>query len=181
MKKIIFTSFIALFLSACATGPRVEVLVDNFKGTEKKIIMLSNNYHLKKLRIELRKLGFQMPKFALYKEETVTETKNTEGGSVSRSVKGHDAVARYGIDVTDVSYLDTCIAGEGKKYNITLEITDIETNEVVAYITNGGWTANCFPYSGDLYAKLAKQISDLWKNKYKAIEVEEDEEDLEEK
>lgn len=179
MKKIIALS-LGLFLSACATGPRVEVLSDNFKGTEKRIVMLSNNYHLKKLRIELRKLGFKMPKFSLYNEETITHTTNTETGSVSHSVRGNRATARYGIEVTDVSEVDWCLGGGGKKINITLEITDIDTNEVVAYITNGGWTERCLIYSGDLYQKLAKQISDLWKSKYKAIEVEEDEDDEEE-
>lgn len=177
MKKNLLIFVFCSLLAACATGPRVEVLSDNFRGTEKKIVMLSNSYHLKKLRIELRKLGFKMPKFAFYKEETITETKNTEEGAVSRQVRGHDTTARYGIEVTSVSEVDWCLGGGGKKINITLEITDIEENEVVAYITNGGWTEACFPYSGDLYKKLAKQISDLWKSKYKAIEIEEDDEE----
>ena len=179
MKKIIILSFLTVLLSACATGPKVEVLVDNFKGEEKEIVMLSNDYHLKKLRVELKKYGFKMPKFAFYAEETISETKNTDTGTSSHSVRGKRSTARYGIDVTSANEVDWCPGASGRKVNITLEITDIETNEVVAYITNGGWTERCVIYSGDLYQKLAKQINDLWKSKYKSIETEYDDEENE--
>lgn len=173
MKKLFIIS-ITIMLTGCAAS-RVELLSDSFKPDSKNVVFLSNDPDLRKLRVSLLKRGFKIPKYAGF-STTVAETKTTADGSITIT-KAFDAMeARYGIELVGIHELDWC--GSSKKKNLTVEIVNIQTNEVVAYITEGGWDGPCIIYRADLYDKLAKRIDILWKNKYTPIKEEyfEDEE-----
>lgn len=168
MRKIVCLLIVVLF-AGCAAS-RVELLSDSFKPDTKNIVFLSNDPDLRKLRVSLLKRGFKVPKYAGV-STTVAETKITEEGSVTVTKAFGAMEARYGIELVGTHELDWC--GSSKKKNLTIEVVDMGTNEVVAYVTEGGWDGPCIIYKADLYDKLAKRIDMLWKNRYKPIEEEE--------
>lgn len=171
MKKII-SLLLFLFLLGCASS-RVAVLTENFQPKEKKIVLLSGESTLKQLRIELLKKGFKVPRYSST-ATSVSRTKKTKEGDVTITESFYGTAAGYGIEVTDTELLDWCIVSSAKKMNITLEIIDLQNNEVVAYISQKGWDAPCLN-SGDLYKKLASKIDDLWKGKFSDTYIGEDE------
>ena len=164
IKYIISIFLLGLLLSACA-GSRVSVLAENFHPKEKKIVLLSGESTLKKLRIELLKKGFKVPRYSAL-PTSVSRTKQTEEGEVTITEAFYGTDASYGIEVTDVKLIDWCLfSSSSQKLDITLEIIDLQNNEVVAYVSQKGWSAPCLN-SGDLYKKLAEQIEALWKGKF---------------
>ncbi len=176
MKKIKFMFlflFCLLTINSCATAPKVEQLCE-FQPTDKKIIMLSNGLYLRKLRVALKKKGFDVPKYS-YTQSMLSKTTKDEGKETTETFFYNKTEYRYGVEVVDFEVVDFDLFSSNKKINITLEIIDISTNEVVAYVTNGGWDRK-----DKLYESLAQQIYNIWHRRYKAIEEDVENEELEE-
>lgn len=155
--KIYFLS-VLIFLSSCAISPKVEQLY-NFTPENKTIILLFDNFP--QLRVALRKKEFDVLKYS-YEQTVLTQTKKTNNEELSKTTFFGEAQARYAIELSGYEIVDQNIFTGSSKLNIVLEIIDIKTNQVIAYIENGGWEK-------DLFDKLAGQIDNLWKGKYKPV------------
>ncbi len=160
MKKLTFILLSFTVFLGCATS-KMSVLVDNFTPSEKKIVFLSGENALKQLRIELQNLGFTVPRYASLYAASSSEEKDTQHGKEVVKTPIRSADARYGIEALDSEVLDYSILSSARKWSFTLEVIDLEKNEVIAYIEEIGWEHPL----GEIYKKVAQRINDLWEGR----------------
>ena len=44
-----------------------------------------------------------------------------------------------------------------------LEVVDLNTNETILVVSQGGWTGDCFPSTGNLFEDLSLALRQNWK------------------
>jgi hypothetical protein len=142
-------------LTACAASLRVEKLQD-FSPDSKTVVLLNSSQWDAKLRTELAKKGFKVLRFAA-RDTVISEGKEGEIARVAR-----EAAARYGITFS-WEEVDRCIYNSSRLINGTLEISDLQTNEVLLVIEKGGWTGPCADPRGMVFEDLADALSKNWK------------------
>ncbi|MDY0211804.1 MAG: hypothetical protein RBR06_02220 [Desulfuromonadaceae bacterium] len=157
MRNIAVFGFLALFLAGCAAPLSVEKLQE-FKPESKVVVFVNSTRYDTKLRVALAKKGFKVLKFSS-NQSVVTEGKADE---IARSY--NEAAARYGITFYHFQ-VDRCIGNSSKLIDGVIEISDLQTNEVLMVIEKGGWTGPCaLDMRGDVFDGLAQALSENWSN-----------------
>lgn len=146
-----------LFFFGCASNLKTRVYDSSFVPENKNLIFLSGSDYNSDLRSELTSLGFTVHRFA--SQAMITEKSQT------RDLTYNQAEAKYGVEITKIRHLNTCIVSSSEKINVTVEITDILSNEVILSISKGGWTEDCGIYRGGVLKDLAEEINKHWKSK----------------
>ncbi len=148
-----------LLTTGCASPLSVERFsIDAIDTRERTLTLLTSTRYDFEIRKALAREGFQVKKFTsrVKVEELVTPTKIE---------KYNESEARYGVSVYPGSKVDSCTINSGVKYgNFSLEITDMQSGDVILVIEQGGWTKNCGPFrKGTLFSDLAGALRDVWR------------------
>ena len=146
--KILPLIFAALLLGGCATPLQVGKLND-FNPTSDRLVLLSRSRWDIDLRLALAKKQFTVLKFA--SQATVIK----DGDNKTETEIFNRAEARYAITAY-YEQIDHMMIADTKKLNITLEVTDIKSNEVVLVIKKKGWSDRVFD-------ELADELRKNWK------------------
>ena len=59
---------------------------------------------------------------------------------------------------------NSCVVNDGLRLgNTVFELSDLSTNDVLAYVEKSGWTQPCpMARVGIIWEELAKALADLW-------------------
>lgn len=152
--------FCVLLLPSC-TSLQVEKLQE-FEPTSNSFVFLSRTRWDPKLRVALQKNGFKVKRFAS-QSTVVGEGQNQE---IARIYNESDA--RYGIELfwSQAPASNSCINGNGGYLiNATLQVSDIQTNEVLIVIENSGVThlpCGLWISNETIFEKLSNALKQYW-------------------
>jgi hypothetical protein len=145
---LLFTSVI--FLASCSANLKVERLKE-FTPNSVNFVFLERSRWNSKLRISMQKNGFKV-------------LRNTESNLIAENE------AKYGIEIVTwqrVGGTNNCINNtQDMMLNTTVQVTEIESNEVVLVIENGGVTVkSCGMVQADktVFDEIAQSIKSHWK------------------
>jgi hypothetical protein len=159
MKKLIIFLAVAAFVAGgCRSEPIVQRLT--FRGLDtssKVIVMLTSTDWDDDIRRALGRQGFIVKKY------TIDETKS----DIKEAYKA--AGARYGLGVYPGKVIDECFANEEaiEFDNFRLELIDLQTDDIVVVVQEGGWVRDC-PLASSwvdrrpLFYKLATAFASQW-------------------
>ena len=102
----------------------------------------------------LRDKGFRVKRFASV--ERITRV--TSGGQLAQY---DEASARYAVE-TDARVVVRCFGGGYRLTRIRVDVIDLASNEVVLSLKGSGYTEDCEPMSGTIFADVANAISGSW-------------------
>ena len=156
MKILILLSAFILFVTGCAA----PLSIDRIKAftPESKILLLTNNSRYDaKIRTALAKNGFKVLKWSS-QQQVVSKGQD---GELARIY--NEATARYGLTFY-WEFVARCAYNSTKQIDGTFEITDINTNEVLLVIENGGMTGACGQAGGTVFDGLAEALLQNWGN-----------------
>lgn len=150
----------------CASGLRVR----QFGGTpidtaERSFVLLNDSDWEDDFRMALSQQKFILKKFASTEQVRQNRVTDSSGAKVENERSYTKAAARYGLVLSQKSRLDHCPWNDNIKANFSLEVTDLETNEVVMVITKGNWTGLCGPFSVRrkyVFEELADELRKKW-------------------
>lgn len=146
---------ISALLIGCAAALRVDH-ISEVDPNENVIVIMNETRWNVKLRRELAIQGFQVKRFSTLKEIEVEDGNRTETFNL--------AEARYGITVVPGAVVDWCLGGRAKKFgDFAIEVSDIQTNELIMVIEKGGWSDTCLGMFGNLFPDIAKALRENWK------------------
>lgn len=145
---------ISLILVGCVPAQHVKMRATKIQ--EPKVVALDAPREPYTLEIEkrLKDAGYKvlrLPARKVVREQT----------SETRTEVYREAEARY-VVYLDASIRDRCFAGGYNFANFTAELVDTTTNETVISFSDNGYSENCTPLSGDIYAQSVKAIEDAW-------------------
>ena len=148
---------IALLMVGCVTQTQVTQF-EEFIPQSKTFVLLSPKHELdNELRKELSKRGFKIKKFA----STVTRIDSNKIGTRSEIYK--PAEARYGLYFS-TNIVTECAWGGWLIDGAEIEITDLETNEVLLVLENRGMKEHqCVGYAYDqIFTIFGDALSEAW-------------------
>ncbi len=154
---IISLLIVIVMLFGCASPLSIERLTDSAIGTgEKTLTLITSTRYDFEIRKVLAREGFQVKKFKsrIEVEELVGPTK------IERY---SESEARYGVSVYPGEKGDFCTINNAVKYGIfSLEITDMQSGDVILVVEKGGWTKDCGPFrKGTLFSDLARALGTI--------------------
>jgi hypothetical protein len=139
---------VALLLNGCAAPLQVSKFND-FNPQSDRLILISKSPWDVDLRLALTKRQFTVLRFA--SQATVIK----ENDNKTEAEVFDKAEARYGITVY-YDVVDRDLFSAKRKLDVTLEISDLKSNEVVMVIKKGGWSHRVFD-------ELADELRRNWK------------------
>ena len=166
MKNLILLSAFVLFITGCAAPLSVD-RIQAFTPESKILLLTNNSRYDAKIRTALAKKGFKVLKWSS-RQQIVSKGQD---GELARIY--NEATARYGLTFYS-EFVARCAYNSTKQIDGTFEITDINTNEVLLVIENGGMTGACGQAGGTVFDGLAEALSQNW-GKYKVEEEVEEE------
>ncbi len=155
-----------ILTGCCYNGSEILLAEPDFVPENKILIFEANSLNNSMLRAALRKYGIKVLKYA--------ETKTKETVSAANKNKLHSKEQYYN-EVDGRYYLSanynyqngySCPVDPSiKYYEVFIEITDLETKEVVFSGISRGGTKECAYCSGDVYNRTAEMIASFWLSK----------------
>ena len=145
-----------MLLSGCASSLNVDKLQD-FKPVSKNLVFLTQTEWDGNFRVELARQGFKVLKMPSI-NTVVTQGQNKQ--EIARLYS--EAEARYGISIT-WQRVDMCIYNSSRLIDVTMEVTDMKTNEVLMVVKKGGWTGPCLDPRDKVFEVLAKVLANEWR------------------
>lgn len=165
MKKIIF-AFTCLLNGCCYNGTEVLLAEPDFKPENKILIFEDNSLNNSKLRAALHKHGIKVLKYA--ETETIEKKETIDKNTIHSKKQFYNEVdGRYYLSTNYEYQRDySCPTNIGTKYyEVFVEITDLNTKEVVFSGVSRGGTKPCAYCPGDIYNRTAEMIADFWLTK----------------
>jgi len=146
------------FIAGCAKPLTVErVGTASIDSKNKEIVLLDSTRWDFELKKSLIKNGFKVKNAST----VISEIKKVNETTLQ---KYDVAETRYGINQHPGGIIDSCLVNKHVKYDsYVIEVIDIQTNETVLFIENGGWTGYCPMVSGSLFEEMAIELSNNWK------------------
>ncbi len=160
-KNISIYLLCAILLSSCATL-HVEKLKD-FTPESKEFVFITKSRWDPKLRIALQKNGFIVKRFSSQRT-VIDKGRDTEIANIY-----DESGARYGIELfwDKAPGSNTCINGNGGYLiNATLQVSDLQSNEVLLVIDNSGVThlpCGIWITNETIFEKLSNGLKENWK------------------
>lgn len=157
--KIIFI-LIFLFGVSCAAPPTktTKMMEDiSYNSEPKNLVILTRTKYDPQIRMALVKSGFKVKKFSSTSSIEKALDKNTK-----KTI--HQAEARFGLSVYPGEQRDRCLGNDGVGLtNTVFELSDLMTNDVLAYVEKSGWTHPCaMARVGIIWEELAAGLAKLW-------------------
>jgi hypothetical protein len=158
-KIIIILILIVLFGVSCATVPTkiTKIIEVNYNSEPKNLVILTGTRYDPQIRKALVKNGFKVKKFSFISSIEKAIDENTK-----KTI--NQAEARFGLSVYLGVQKDTCVGNDGVGLtNTVFELSDLLTNDVLAYVEKSGWTQPCaMARVGIIWEELAVGLAELW-------------------
>ena len=94
-----------------------------------------------------------------------SRTRVTEKTNPARVEQYNEAEARYVLVIDGYAPYDwanRCFGGGFKFSHISVDLVDVKTNETVLNVNGAGYSENCPPLSGTIFADIARAVSNAW-------------------
>jgi hypothetical protein len=94
-----------------------------------------------------------------------SRTRVTEKTNLARVEQYNEAEARYVLVIDGYAPYDwanRCFGGGFKFSHVSVDLVDVKTNETVLNVNGAGYSENCPPLSGTIFADIAKAVSNAW-------------------
>ncbi|OPZ78654.1 MAG: hypothetical protein BWY78_00462 [Alphaproteobacteria bacterium ADurb.Bin438] len=166
MKKIIL--FLILTLSSCCYSGKDIILKDTeFRAKNKYLVYEDDNSIAGKyLRGALQKRGIKVLKYARNDTLNINKKENNNEIDINIGNKSYFKKTPYIIELRSSTRNNiACIIpykGETNVYDIFVEITNLETHEVVLSIKMHGFDKKCGYCEGEVFNKMADEIAAFW-------------------
>ncbi len=158
-----FLPILALLLTSCATDMQVKRMQD-FTPRSKTFVFLSDSRWNSLFREALQDNGLKVLRFAS-RDTVISKGNDSEYARISRN-----AEAQYGLEITNwhrVAGTNDCInSSDDMMMDVSVEVTDLVTNEVLLVIKDGGVTTrHCGVVweSQTVFEKIASTLAAQWK------------------
>jgi len=159
MKKIASLFLFAFVLVGCVSTQTSDVFIQE-RITGPKIVAMSGTRAPWAYEIEnrLRQRGFKIKRMA-------SQTVGIEKTSPTKTEVYNEASARFILHIDGYAPntpMTRCIGGGYKFDYINVELIDVATNETAMHYSNSGYSENCQPLSGTIFADIVNMISSVW-------------------
>lgn len=155
MKKLL--ALLALSIVGCAHNS-TSVLVDKrIEGAKVVALDAPRAPWVTDIEARLRKAGYKVLRKASLKK--VTEE------TVGRKEEYQEATTRYVLVIDGAALTDQmhrCFGGGWDFDYLNAELVDTSTNETVLTVAGSGYSENCPPLSGSLFANIVKALDGAW-------------------
>ena len=169
MKKILILC--SMFLTSCCYNNMKVLLEEPDFRAEKRVLVYednSNSSAAKLLRASLRKEGIKVLKYTTSRVASINEKISSDYREKNTEMSVYDCIdgSPYVISISSNTRPDVvCLVPwqDVTLYqNITIEITNLTTKEVVFSIDADGLDGDCGYCSGSVFDKIAKKIAAFW-------------------
>ena len=168
MKKILILC--SVFLTGCCYNELNVLLEEPDFQAEKKVLVYQDNSSssgTKLLRAALHKKGIKVLKYGSTVTTSIKERSSSDRLAKDTTIQTYNKIdgSPYVIDLTyDIDPTVVCLTGENTRLyrNIAVEITNLETNEVVYSIEGMGLDGECGYCSGKIFDQFAEEIAKFW-------------------
>lgn len=159
MKIMSVVVSLPLFLIGCAHNQTTFIVQDKIDAPKVIALDAPRVPWIVDIEARLRQNGFKVLRWSSqkYVRERVNENRVEEfQESSARYVLAIDGHA-----LTDV--MNRCFGGGYSFDYLTAELIDTQTNETIFNVQGSGYSENCPPMSGTLYANIVNAVNDAWK------------------
>ena len=159
MKHIFLLLISMTLISGCVSTQTKDVFIEK-KITGPKIIAMSGKrapwvYEIEK---RLRKNGFIIKRMA-------SQNVAVEQVSPTKTEAYNEAAARFILNIDGYApntSMTRCFGGGYRFEYIDAELIDVRTNETVLHYSNSGYSENCPPFSGTIFADIVQLVTQVW-------------------
>jgi hypothetical protein len=147
--------FVLLYIG-CSSGTSAHRIdKSRIDENDRTFVLLNNTPWDHKIISSMAVRNFKIKKFASTKQ-VIQDT------STGKEIF-NPAEARYGIRVT-CRRIDYCLWNANEKIDLTYEISDISSNDVILIVSTVGWTGSCGPSFGekDVFESMSKAMVWQW-------------------
>ena len=159
MQTLRLVLFSTLLLSACATGTVTSFAESRLEGPKVVALDAPRTPWMLEIESRLRKEGFQVLRWA-------STSRVKEQTSETHIEEFRKSAARYVLVVDGYAPLDKmrrCFAGGYNFDYLQVELVDTKTNETVLNVSGSGYSENCPPASGTIFADITNALNRAWK------------------
>lgn len=158
MRKLFFFT-LALILSGCASTKNVDVVATE-KAQGKRVVAINSArapwvYEIEK---RLKQKGFTVLRSAS-QQVTVEKQSNSTTGIYN------EATARYVLNLNGFApnnAMTRCYGGGYSFDYIDAELVDVKNNQTMFHYSNSGYSENCPPMSGSIFADITNLVVGSW-------------------
>lgn len=158
MFKFLICMLSAIAIWGCASGKVVQMA--DTKVTGPKIVALDapSAPWVIEIQNRLKQEGFKVLRWS-------SRTRVTEKTDVARIEQYNEAEARYVLVINGYAPYDwanRCFGGGFRFSHISVDLVDVKTNETLLNVNGSGYSENCPPLSGTIFADIARAVSKAW-------------------
>lgn len=133
----------------------------------KEFVLFGSNEYQGELSMALIEAGFQIKPIAITGQvtEEKSATKQVEMGqeSATQKVQYGQAGARFGLSLSvSHQYQNVCVFSDGHVVTATVQVMDLQTNDVLQIIKQSGPDKECPPLT-PVWQLLAQELSKTWR------------------
>lgn len=176
MKKTLLLVVFTILLNACCyNSAKLRVLNSAYQETTPRISYEGSNMHYQELRLALMEHGIKALKhnvstelYNLSEQEMNFSDDNIKSSSASKKFIGNRVEGtRLSLEITDKLHPDIiCLTGSGAKvYTLFVEITDLDTKEVIFTIKAKGFDNPCGYCRKTVYQNVAEKIENYFQSR----------------
>lgn len=148
----------AVMLGGCASGRVVQVGESKLEGPKVIALKAPNAPWVIEIQNRLKQNGFKVLRWS-------SRTKVTEQTSPNRIETFNEAEARYILVIEGYAPYDwanRCFGGGYKFSEISADLVDTKNNETILNVNGSGYSENCPPMSGTIFADIANAVNAAW-------------------
>jgi len=167
MKKLILLLQIFL-VGCCYNSVKMRILDTDYKPTGRVLSYEKSGKHYSELRLALMEYGIKTLKYNVaehvFLDEDTKQTQNTshmhQDLTSGFTVEGSQLL----VSISEKAYPDiVCLTGSGAQvYALFVEITDLETKEVIFTVRAKGMDEPCGYCRKTVYEEVAEKINDFF-------------------
>lgn len=167
MKKI-FLLVPLFFIGCCFSSAKLRVLDNTYTPQERTLSYEGSGIHYSELRMALMEYGIKVLKYNTRNQSFYEEIQETSDNikSTHKVITNTNVVTKSKllVSISDIYYPDiVCLTGAPSQvYQLFVEITDLETNEVVFTIKAKGMNEPCGYCRRTVYENVAEKINEFF-------------------
>lgn len=150
---------LSLGLAACATGTSTNLAGTKAEGPKIVALDAPRTPWVVEIESRLRREGFQVLRWS-------STSRIREQTSETRNEEFRKSATRYVLVIDGYAPLDPmnrCMGGGFNFSYLTVELVDTKANETIISINGTGYSENCPPLSGSIFADVVKSIASAWR------------------
>ncbi len=173
MKKLIFLLPLFLF-GCCFSSAKLRVLNNTYTPAERTLSYEGSGIHYSELRMALMEYGIKVLKYNTRNQSFYEEIQETSDNikSTHKVITNTNVVTKSKllVSISDTYYpnIECLTSSSPEVYQLFVEITDLDTNEVVFTIKAKGFNEPCGYCRKTVYENVAEKIYDFFNQKNSA-------------